>query len=106
MRSSKYLKFIRQFDCCWCHATENIEAHHFGRGGTGFKCSDLETVPLCHKCHMEFHQQGHLGSPGSALKLTPRETKAYFHEKAVYFLGQFIRGQFGGVADPLVGKGS
>lgn len=58
-RSNKYLKFIRTQPCCVCGITPS-QAHHESLTGRGVsvKCSDYETMPLCHTCHALRHQVG------------------------------------------------
>lgn len=54
-RNANYLKFVRAQSCLLCPEEELIHAHHWNRSGTGTKCSDLDTVPLCWRCHRNFH---------------------------------------------------
>jgi hypothetical protein len=60
-RSPCYLTFVRAHQCCWCGAQAD-HAHHFDRrhggGGTGIKCHDTFTVPLCARCHDSVHNGG------------------------------------------------
>lgn len=52
-RRQSYLRFVRSRPCCACWAPAPSEAHHFGPHGTGQKCDDYQTVPLCGSCHRE-----------------------------------------------------
>ena len=56
--SEPYLKFIRSKPCCFC--LKKSVAHHesITGKGTGKKCSDYETVPLCFECHERRHRIG------------------------------------------------
>ncbi len=76
-RSEEYLKFIRKLPCVVCFMGEcpHLEAYmgfahacyvavmccseccHVGKTGKGMrqKCSDYETIPMCHGCHLEQH---------------------------------------------------
>jgi len=62
IRSPKYLAWIRSFRCVVCDAPAPSHAHHYGRGreagGMGLKPDDYRTVPLCWRCHGEYHQKG------------------------------------------------
>lgn len=62
LRSDAYLAWIRKQPCAGCCATQDIHAHHHGRmaGGMGIKTCDLHTVPLCPRCHGEWHQRGRI----------------------------------------------
>lgn len=51
MRDAKYLSFIRKLCCVVCGSYRGVEAAHFGAHGMGQKASDLDTLPLCYKCH-------------------------------------------------------
>jgi len=60
IRSEMYLDFIRDKECCLAsnfdkRSHSKTEPHHVEGGGTGGKCSDLLTVPLCRECHTEYH---------------------------------------------------
>lgn len=49
-RSAKYRKRIRNLDCVscgWPSFLGEIECHHVETNGTGTKCGDDLTVPLC-----------------------------------------------------------
>jgi len=64
LRSTRYLEFVRSQPCWTCGATGDVHAHHHGRreggGGTGIKTCDLHTVPLCARCHQQWHQRGQI----------------------------------------------
>jgi hypothetical protein len=60
-RDAGFLAFVREQACLFCGTHERVEAHHFGKRGKGTKCSDYETVPLCHDHHVEgWHRHGTL----------------------------------------------
>ena len=69
-RNPKYLAFIRRLPCVACLSNRGVEASHFGPHGIGQKSSDLQTLPLCHKCHRT--------GPNAYHKLGPRRF-AEFH---------------------------
>lgn len=49
-----YLKHIRKLTCIRC-GCKGGEAHHIKRGsGLGRKNPDWFTIPICHKCHVEY----------------------------------------------------
>lgn len=57
LRSSKYLKFIREKPCLICG--DRAEAHHLQyvqHRALALKTGDQWAVPLCHKHHMQLHQ--------------------------------------------------
>jgi len=54
VRDAKYLAFIRRLPCVVCLKTWWIAACHTGPHATSQKSSDLDTIPLCPKCHDEF----------------------------------------------------
>ncbi len=58
-RSEKYKKFIRSKPCLTC-GSSGSEHHHesLSGGGTGTKCPDNESLPLCFECHNERHHIG------------------------------------------------
>ncbi len=60
-RSKKYLAFVREHECCYCHAYPPSEAHHFGdkNSGIAMKPPDSTAIPLCaKKCHIPgIHQK-------------------------------------------------
>lgn len=56
LRSEKYLRYIRTKPCLVCG--QQAEAHHLTFAqprARGLKTGDQYTVPLCHKHHMELH---------------------------------------------------
>lgn len=55
-RSDPYLSFIRNQPCALCG--DKSDAHHVDTGGTGIKCADTRTVPLCRIHHSECHTIG------------------------------------------------
>ena len=55
-RSSKYLAFVRTLPCSIIDSggcEGQVVPHHVHAGGVGMKCSDAETIPLCHGHHHE-----------------------------------------------------
>lgn len=52
-----YLAFIRSLPCCACGARAPSHAHHETGGGRGKgqKAPDRRTLPLCFRCHRQFH---------------------------------------------------
>lgn len=58
-RDKKYRAWVRTKPCILHSAYYNpVVAHHISAGGMGTKCSDYETVPLCHSHHLEIHDHG------------------------------------------------
>ncbi len=57
-RSAAYLAFVRAEPCCVCSAPAPSDPHHFGPRGVGQKTDDFRTVPLCRRCHDDFHACG------------------------------------------------
>lgn len=59
-----YLNFIRSLPCAICtllrgRQSGRTEAAHVGQRGLGQKCSDHETIPLCHLHHREGEHAHH-----------------------------------------------
>ena len=53
-RDKKYRAWVRTHPCCACGVSgETIADHHIRKLGTGIKCSDYETVPVCYDHHQE-----------------------------------------------------
>lgn len=50
-----YLDWIRALHCCSCGAKPPSHPHHSTGGGMGQKSGDRETMPLCFRCHRDFH---------------------------------------------------
>lgn len=63
-----FLDFVRSFPCLACRTQVRIEAHHWGKRGKSQLCSDFETVPLCHSCHVEKWHGEPRGLPGRSRK--------------------------------------
>lgn len=79
-RDEEYLAFIRSQDCCecgWPAVLGRIDAHHIKTGGTGIKCSDYLTVPLCNISARGCHPKADK-SPESFRKYLPR---AHFYRR-------------------------
>lgn len=54
-RSPRFLAFVRELPCCFCGAPGPSDPHHVGRHGMGTKATDYSVLPLCRKCHDEWH---------------------------------------------------
>ena len=56
-RDKAYLEYIRTLPCSVrrCKHTPSIY-HHVDGWGTGMKCSDYLTIPLCFQHHAEVHR--------------------------------------------------
>ena len=52
----EHLARIRRLPCCVCASRRFVVPHHatYGRG-LSRKSSDHETMPLCRRCHRDFH---------------------------------------------------
>lgn len=50
-----WLGWIRSLPCCSCGARPPNHPHHATGGGMGRKSHDRETMPLCFRCHRDFH---------------------------------------------------
>jgi hypothetical protein len=59
-RDPAFLAYVRRWPCVLCRRTGRTEPHHFGRHGTGTKCSDYEVTPLCTEHHRLWHDSGSL----------------------------------------------
>lgn len=91
LRSEEYLDHVRARPCCYCTAPGPSDPHHYrGVKGTGCKPSDLFTVPLCRRCHDNFHRNGKIGAS------TRSETIAIFDAAAVLLLAGYL--------EKLIGK--
>lgn len=55
MKDTRYLNRVRGLPCCMCGAFPPVEAHHRTGGGMGLKANDRATMPLCTRCHKQFH---------------------------------------------------
>lgn len=54
-----YLQYIREQRCCFCLALPMSDPHHWnGRGARDEKRNDYETIPVCRRCHEEWHSWG------------------------------------------------
>jgi len=53
VRDREYLRFIKRLPCVACLRTWNVDPAHTGPHGLGQKASDLDTIPLCRRCHDE-----------------------------------------------------
>lgn len=50
-RSEAYKAIVRAQRCCNCGQNPPSDPDHYGKRGTGQKCSDALTTGLCRKCH-------------------------------------------------------
>lgn len=60
LRDAAYMKWVRdEHACCirGCGAPAT-EAHHHGPRGMGQKTDDYRVLPMCARCHREFHDTG------------------------------------------------
>lgn len=54
----EYIDWIHTMPCCACPRQE-AEAHHLiHRGWRDAKRNDFSAVPLCRRCHEEYHKVG------------------------------------------------
>lgn len=54
--SPKHLAFLRTLPCAHCQKPPPSDAHHSTAHRQGSrKAHDLDSFPLCHQCHMDFH---------------------------------------------------
>ena len=53
-RSAKWLKAVRELECCVLCGAYGVQAAHRNEGkGAGMKTSDCLTAALCPECHSE-----------------------------------------------------
>ena len=71
-RSKKYMDFVKTLNCCvemyftggsykegkQRTCSEEVHAHHTGKGGVAIKPPDLNCIPLCGLHHNFIHQHG------------------------------------------------
>lgn len=79
-RDEAYLAFVRDNPCCACAAPGPSDPHHYGPRGVGQKTDDYRTVPLCRRCHDEFHARHTVPA------LNPNATRIRFLEVQVELL--------------------
>lgn len=83
-RDAGYLHFVRTQPCMVPGCRKRGEPHHFAKRGKGQKCSDYETVPLCHYHHLAcWHSSA--GLPGG----TRGEWRERFRAKAAELLATY-----------------
>lgn len=60
-RSKKYLRAVASLPCCVCRAPDSVPHHIMGPdyAGIGTKAPDDLTMPMCHRHHMDLHQDGY-----------------------------------------------
>lgn len=73
----EYLDWLRSLPCCKCGKAPCREVHHRTGAGMGRRAHDHESMPLCHDCHMEFHD-----SKGQ-FKAWPKHMKKSWQETMV-----------------------
>lgn len=58
-----YLNFVRALPCVSCGKPPKSDAHHCWPRGRRKKTAqnDFLSLPLCRKCHQDYHQYGHDG---------------------------------------------
>lgn len=62
-RSEAYKSIVRAQRCCNCGKAPPSDPDHYGKRGTGQKCSDALTTGLCRKCHsFRTGMVGHIAS--------------------------------------------
>lgn len=54
VRNRQYLRFVKQFACVSCCGTRLVDPAHTGPHAIGQKGSDMDVLPLCRKCHVEY----------------------------------------------------
>lgn len=84
VRHERYLAFVRSKPCCFCFAPAPSDPHHFGPRGMGTKTDDLRVVPLCRRCHDQWH------SLAQVLPKSHAETVERFYSKQVDLLVEFF----------------
>lgn len=90
LRSADYLAHVRALPCCSCGAAGPSDPHHWShsrRRGVGTKLDDLLTIPLCRRCHDEYHRRGTL--PGR----TKAETALCLLDAQVGCLVDYLAGR-------------
>lgn len=106
-RCEEYLDFVRAKPCCVCGRPGPSEAHHWGgKGsrGTGQKCSDAMTAPLCRPHHQQWHDRGSFSRfrfqgidvPVTAYMLTREESEELQRQAQAECLSQWL--ELGGEA--------
>lgn len=81
-RSPKWLKAVRQVECCVRCGAHGTEAAHRNEGkGMGLKASDALTAALCRACHVEIDTGQHM---------TRAERRAEIDRAIVLTLGQLV----------------
>lgn len=59
VRDREYLRFIKRLPCVACLRTWSVDPAHTGPHGIGQKSCDLQTIPLCRRCHGAFDAEPH-----------------------------------------------
>jgi len=55
-----FMAMVGEEPSCLLCASRLVELHHHGRKGLSQKVSHFMVVPLCHDCHMRWHDSGAL----------------------------------------------
>lgn len=53
--NKKYLSWIRKKNCRTCGAPGPVDAHHVFNSGKKNYGNDALAMPLCRKCHSQYH---------------------------------------------------
>ena len=81
-----YLDWIRSLDCCGCNTKPPCHPHHSTGAGMGLKSSDREAMPLCWRCHRDFHDgKGVFDGWGRDARRVWQELQV---ERALYLYGR------------------
>ena len=81
-RDRMYMKYISEMSCegypddC---GIKPVQVHHVGRHAMGQKTDDYRTIPLCYKCHNNWH------------KNYSGEDKEYYSDLMLYHLINFMK---------------
>lgn len=100
LRDAAYMKWVRDEHAC-CIAGCGMpaeEAHHHGPRGMGQKTDDYRVLPLCARCHREFHDTGTIDG-------MPREDFDAFAagwQASLMFDYLRVHGRHGAIVDALV----
>lgn len=89
LRSRSYLDYVREHPCCGCGAAAPSDAHHYGARGVGQRTDDFRTVPLCRRCHDDFHETGSV-STATTTELSRSGTRALFLRVQVDLLVEWL----------------
>lgn len=71
-----YVAWVRTLPCCYCAGRNSVEAHHRTGAGMARRAHDRETMPLCLRCHHDFH-----GLAGHFKNFKRADLRAWQHNK-------------------------